>query len=71
MKTLFPSEEGDGFPFDNFFRGSDIELLESRMGVFSPKVDVTENDKEIKISAELPGLDEKTLMYRSRMTCSR
>ena len=47
--------------FDNFFRGFDIEPFESRMGVFSPKVDVTENDKEIKISAELPGMDEKDI----------
>ncbi len=47
--------------FDNFFRGFDLEPFESRMGAFSPKVDVTENDKEIKISAELPGLDEKDI----------
>jgi len=47
--------------FDNFFRGFDIEPFESRMGAFSPKVDVTENDKEIKISAELPGLEEKDI----------
>jgi HSP20 family protein len=47
--------------FDNFFRGFDIEPFESRMGAFSPKVDVTENEKEIKISAELPGMDEKDI----------
>lgn len=47
--------------FDNFFRGFDMEPFESRMGAFSPKVDVTENDKEIKISAELPGMDEKDI----------
>ncbi|HBH62546.1 MAG TPA: molecular chaperone [Nitrospiraceae bacterium] len=47
--------------FDNFFRGFDIEPFEGRMGVFSPRVDVTENDKEIKISAELPGMDEKDI----------
>jgi HSP20 family protein len=47
--------------FDNFFRGFDLEPFESRMGAFSPKVDVTENDKEIKISAELPGLEEKDI----------
>jgi len=28
---------------------------------FSPSVDVSENDKEIHISAELPGLDEKDI----------
>lgn len=47
--------------FDNFLRGFDIEPFESRMPAFSPKVDVTENDKEIKISAELPGMDEKDI----------
>ena len=34
--------------FDNFFRGFDIEPFESRLGDFSPRVDVTETDKEIK-----------------------
>jgi len=47
--------------FNNFFRGFDLEPFESRMGAFSPKVDVTENEKEIKISAELPGMDEKDI----------
>ena len=47
--------------FDNFFRGFDMEPFESRVGVFSPKVDVTESEKEIKISIELPGMDEKDI----------
>lgn len=47
--------------FDNFFRGFDMEPFESRLSAFTPKVDVTENDKEIKISAELPGMDEKDI----------
>lgn len=47
--------------FDNFFRGFEMEPLEGRFGAFSPKVDVTENDKEIKVSAELPGMDEKDI----------
>ncbi len=47
--------------FDNFFRGFDMEPFERRMAAFSPKVDVTENDKEIMISAELPGMDEKDI----------
>jgi HSP20 family protein len=46
---------------DNFFRGFDAEPFESRMAAFNPKIDVTENDKEIKISAELPGMDEKDI----------
>ena len=47
--------------FDNFYRGFDIEPFEGHLGTFSPSVDVTENDKEIKISAELPGMDEKDI----------
>lgn len=47
--------------FDNFFRGLDMEPFESRFSAFTPKVDVTESDKEIKVSAELPGMDEKDI----------
>src|SRR5574340_316343 len=47
--------------FDNFFRGFDLEPFENRLGTFSPRIDVTENDKEMKISAELPGMDEKDI----------
>ena len=47
--------------FDNFFRGFEMEPFESRFGAFSPNVEVTENDKEIKVSAELPGMDEKDI----------
>jgi HSP20 family protein len=47
--------------FDNFFRGFDLEPFESRAGGFSPKVDVFENDREITVSAELPGMDEKDI----------
>jgi HSP20 family protein len=51
--------------FDDFFRGfgmgtaldwGDRELAPTG---FSPRVDVTETDKEVSVSAELPGLDEK------------
>ena len=47
--------------FDNFFRGFEMEPFESRFSAFSPKVDLTENDKEIKVSVELPGMDEKDI----------
>ena len=48
--------------FDNFFRGFDITspaLYESGLGGFSPSVDVRENEKEITVKAELPGVNEK------------
>jgi HSP20 family protein len=51
-----------GTMFDDFFRGFDIEpLWTHRLGAFSPHVDVTESEKEIKVAAELPGIDEKDI----------
>jgi len=47
--------------FDNFFNTLDIEPFEGRLGVFTPKMDVTETEKEIVVTAELPGLDEKDI----------
>jgi HSP20 family protein len=47
--------------YDTFFNGGDLEPFESVFRGFSPKIDVTENDKEITISAELPGIDEKDI----------
>lgn len=49
---------------DRFFRGFDIEpfgALGSPSGDFMPRVDVSENDKEIKVTVELPGMDEKDI----------
>jgi HSP20 family protein len=49
--------------FDDFFRGFDLSPFgDDRF--FAPKVgwpnvEVSETDKEVKIAAELPGLDEK------------
>ena len=47
--------------FENFFRGFSMEHFEGRLGTFTPKVDVLESDKEITVSAELPGMDEKEI----------
>jgi HSP20 family protein len=43
--------------FDGFFSG----FGEPAQGLtsFNPRVDVTENDKEVRITAELPGVEEK------------
>ena len=50
--------------FDDFFKGTGIkpwaEEMES-LGAFSPQVNMTEDEKSIQVSAELPGLDEKDL----------
>jgi HSP20 family protein len=48
--------------FDDFFGGRALEPF-STFGqgwdAFSPQVDVVETDKEIRVSAELPGLNDK------------
>ena len=47
--------------FDDFFRGFGIvpTLAASEPGTFTPDVNLSETDKEVKVVAELPGLDEK------------
>jgi len=62
-------DEGDPFMtlhremnrlFDDVFRGFDISPFGGmgRMGRW-PNVEVVESDREVRVSAELPGLDEK------------
>lgn len=49
--------------FEDFFTDFSIAPrwggLESETAMFSPGVDLSETDKEIRISVELPGMDEK------------
>lgn len=48
--------------FEDFFRGFDIEpRWTHRLSTFSPRIDVTESEKELKIAAELPGINEKDI----------
>jgi len=56
------SHEMDRF-FDDFFNKgfglSPWSAFGEDFGSFSPQLDVTENDQEIKVEVELPGMDEK------------
>jgi len=46
--------------FDDFFRGIDTSPFgEESLRKFSPAVDIRENEKEVAIQVELPGMDEK------------
>jgi len=48
--------------FEDIFEDFGIEPFgrwAERTGTFLPRMDVTETDKEITVTAELPGLDEK------------
>ena len=59
--------------FDDFFRsfddfrpvpwGNGWEGAETNLAplAYNPRVDVSETDKEVRISAELPGMDEKDI----------
>ena len=53
--------------FDDFTRGH----RRRRPGQVSlvPSIDVTETEKEIVITAEMPGLERKDVEFRSRTTC--
>jgi len=49
---------------DRFFHGFDLEPFgagELVTSEFMPRVDVKEDDEEIKVTAELPGMDEKDI----------
>ena len=51
--------------FDDFFGGFEVSpwapVERILAGAYTPHVDVSETDKEIKVSAELPGMDEKDI----------
>lgn len=48
--------------FDDFLRGFSLEPFEGRYArSFSPDVDVSENGREIRVSAELPGMDDREI----------
>ncbi len=46
--------------FDRFFGDFDLDIRDRWEG-YSPHIDVVENDKDIRVSAELPGMDEKDI----------
>jgi HSP20 family protein len=49
--------------FDDFFNDFSLAPFDAfdEMGAFQPRMDIRESDKEIKVSAELPGMDEKDI----------
>jgi HSP20 family protein len=50
--------------FDDFFGGFGLapsDFWDTDWSAFSPQVDIVDNENEIKVSVELPGLDEKDI----------
>ncbi|HOE17178.1 MAG TPA: Hsp20/alpha crystallin family protein [Syntrophorhabdaceae bacterium] len=47
--------------FDNFFHGVEIEPFKKMPEAFYPNIDVVDGAKEIKVTIELPGMDEKDI----------
>lgn len=45
--------------FDNFFHGLEVEPFQKMPGAFYPIIDVVDNPREVRITVELPGIDEK------------
>ncbi len=50
--------------FNEFYSGLDLSplgILEEQLSRFAPSIDVKETSKKIKVTAELPGMDEKDI----------
>ncbi len=63
MSPLFALRSEVDRLFDSYLREplSSLDLSLWRSGKWSPAVDVAENDKELTVRAELPGIDPKDL----------
>ncbi|MFH0908770.1 MAG: Hsp20/alpha crystallin family protein [bacterium] len=47
--------------FEGAFRGSPWTALTHRAGTATPRVDVSETDEDVMVTADLPGLEEKDI----------
>jgi HSP20 family protein len=47
--------------FERFLFRADFRPLDSRHAGFDPRIDVVENEREMKLTAELPGMEEKDI----------
>lgn len=47
--------------FDVFLRGWEEDRFPDKFGAFTPCIDVTEDDKAVRVEAELPGMSDKDI----------
>lgn len=47
--------------FDRFFRGLDVAPFAATASMFQPNIYIADSGKEIRITVELPGMDEKDI----------
>lgn len=60
--TLFPLRREIDRLFDDFVKGMDLQTwpaVEEESTAFMPKLDVRETEKDIVVTAELPGVNER------------
>lgn len=73
---LAPLDRDMNRMFDDFFGGFELapfDVWETGWGDFSPQVDIVDNENEIAVSVELPGMDEKDIdvsLSRDTLTIS-
>ncbi len=64
LRVLRPAQRGVGWSgldrlFDDLWRGLAADPAVDQGADFAPRVDVRETDEELRVYAELPGLEEK------------
>jgi HSP20 family protein len=47
--------------FDNFFQGFDIGPFTTTPAMFNPSIDVADSGRDLKVTIELPGMNEKDI----------
>lgn len=72
-RVLAPMQRTMNDMFADFFRGFPMamssELIPEADRLFAPRLDLSEDDKEVTITCELPGVDEKdvSVFFRENM----
>ncbi len=58
-RPAWPALRGWDGLFDEFWRDVGLAPSTASLGGFSPRIDIAQGENEIRVTAELPGLEEK------------